>query len=33
MDRSEIELGYDIEEKEDEVILRQLGGGSMGPLL
>jgi len=32
MDRSEIELGYDIEEEEDEVILRELGGGSVGLL-
>jgi hypothetical protein len=26
MDRSEIELGDDIEEEEDQVILRELGG-------
>ena len=32
MDRGEIERGDDIEEKEDEVILRELGSGGVGLL-
>src|ERR1700682_4641948 len=32
MDRGEIEPGDDIEEEEDEVILRELGGGGVGLL-
>jgi len=32
MDRREIELGDDIEQEEDEVILRELGGGGVGLL-